>query len=197
MSTLRTQKVTPLDGETNLILGDSGDTITIPAGATITNSGTATGFGKVVQVVNVQSGALITTTTVLPSFDDTIPQNTEGVELMTLAITPTNASNILEITVVTNLSLSVATSSHTHVTALFQDSTADALASMTQSLYVANGMSNTTFKHRMTAGTVSETTFKVRGGSNMAGTTSFNGSSGARVNGGTMASSITITEIAV
>ena len=45
MSTLRTQKVTPLDGETNLILGDSGDTVTIPAGTTIVNSGTATGFG--------------------------------------------------------------------------------------------------------------------------------------------------------
>ena len=152
---------------------------------------------KIVQVVNVQSGALITTTTVIPSFDDTIPQNTEGVELMTLAITPTNANNILEITVVTSLSLSVAPSNHTHVTALFQDSTADALASQTQSLYVANGMSNTTFKHRMTAGTASETTFKVRGGCDTAGTTSFNGSSGSRVNGGTMASSITITEISV
>ena len=35
MSTLRTQKVTPLDGETNLILGDSGDTVTIPAGVTL------------------------------------------------------------------------------------------------------------------------------------------------------------------
>jgi hypothetical protein len=27
-------------------LGDSGDTITIPAGATITNNGTQTGFGR-------------------------------------------------------------------------------------------------------------------------------------------------------
>jgi hypothetical protein len=39
MSTLRTQKVTPLDGETNLILGDSGDTVTIPAGVTLAGSG--------------------------------------------------------------------------------------------------------------------------------------------------------------
>ena len=35
MSTLRTQKVTPLDGETNLTLGDSGDTVTIPSGVTL------------------------------------------------------------------------------------------------------------------------------------------------------------------
>ena len=54
MSILRTRKVTPLDGETNLALGDSGDTITIPSGATITNSGIANGFGggKVLQVVS-------------------------------------------------------------------------------------------------------------------------------------------------
>jgi hypothetical protein len=39
MSTLRTQKVTPLDGETNLILGDSGDTVTIPSGVTLAGSG--------------------------------------------------------------------------------------------------------------------------------------------------------------
>ena len=39
---------------TDLTLGASGDTITIPSGATITNSGTASGFGKVLQVVTLQ-----------------------------------------------------------------------------------------------------------------------------------------------
>ena len=36
-----------------ITIGASGDTITIPSGATITNSGTATGFGggKVLQVI--------------------------------------------------------------------------------------------------------------------------------------------------
>ena len=50
MSTLETNLVQPSTG-TTLTLGASGDTITIPSGATITNSGTATGFGKVLQVV--------------------------------------------------------------------------------------------------------------------------------------------------
>ena len=36
-----------------ITIGASGDTITIPAGATISNSGTATGFGKIGQVVQV------------------------------------------------------------------------------------------------------------------------------------------------
>ena len=44
MSEVKVNKVSPRSG-TGLQLGDSGDTITIPAGATLTNSGTATGFG--------------------------------------------------------------------------------------------------------------------------------------------------------
>jgi hypothetical protein len=44
MSELKVNKISPRSG-TDITLGDSGDTITIPSGATITNSGTATGFG--------------------------------------------------------------------------------------------------------------------------------------------------------
>ena len=44
MGTLFVDKLDPQSG-TSLELGSSGDTITIPSGATITNSGTATGFG--------------------------------------------------------------------------------------------------------------------------------------------------------
>jgi len=44
MSEVKVNKISPRSG-TGVQLGDSGDTITIPAGATITNSGTAAGFG--------------------------------------------------------------------------------------------------------------------------------------------------------
>jgi len=44
VSTLNVDKVDPSTG-TALEIGSSGDTITIPSGATIVNSGTATGFG--------------------------------------------------------------------------------------------------------------------------------------------------------
>ena len=44
MSTINVNTWEPESG-TDLTLGASGDTITIPSGATITNSGTATGFG--------------------------------------------------------------------------------------------------------------------------------------------------------
>jgi len=61
MSTLETNLVQPSTG-TTLTLGASGDTITIPSGATITNSGTATGFGKVLQVVNATKSDTNSTT---------------------------------------------------------------------------------------------------------------------------------------
>ena len=44
MSTLSTNAIIPVTG-TTVTLGESGDTISIPAGATITNSGTANNFG--------------------------------------------------------------------------------------------------------------------------------------------------------
>ena len=44
MATLFVDKVDPQSG-TALEIGSSGDTITIPSGATITNNGTQTGFG--------------------------------------------------------------------------------------------------------------------------------------------------------
>ena len=44
MSKLETNQVDPSTG-TTLTLGTSGDTIAIPLGVTIANSGTATGFG--------------------------------------------------------------------------------------------------------------------------------------------------------
>ena len=45
MSTLEVNKITPVSGGTTVQIGESGDTINIPAGATIANAGTATGFG--------------------------------------------------------------------------------------------------------------------------------------------------------
>ena len=45
MSEIVTNKITPSTGSSDTVtLGDSGDTFNIPSGATITNSGTATGF---------------------------------------------------------------------------------------------------------------------------------------------------------
>jgi|TARA_R110002110_G_scaffold25169_1_gene93442 hypothetical protein len=147
------------------------------------------GYQSVVQVVNVTNSAVATGTTVMPS-DDTIPQNNEGIEFMTLAITPKSASNKLKIEVVW---FGADAATNTHTLALFQDSTANALAAVELNA-TADWRTVDNFSHYMTAGTVSETTFKVRVGSAASTTTTFNGLSGGRKYGGVAASSITITE---
>lgn len=151
--------------------------------------------GQIIQVVNTQTGAVATGTTIIPS-DNTIPQNTEGDQYMSLAITPTLATNKLKIDIVMILLSSVET---TRVTmALFQDTTANALAAAPlphpyTTIHPVTG----SFTHYMTAGTTSETTFKARAGPAIAATLTFNGVAGIRIYGGVSASSITITEIQV
>ena len=147
--------------------------------------------GSTAQIVTSTSGTLATGTTIIP-FDNTIPQNTEGDQYLSLAITPQNASSTLEINVVLIVS-GTAWSSAGGIVALFQDATANALAA------VADGLTNNlahsiSFTHFMAAGTTSATTFKVRAGCGGAGTTTVNGQSGAQLMGGLSASRITIKE---
>lgn len=148
--------------------------------------------GMLVQRVSTETGAVATGTTAIP-FDDTIPQNTEGDQYMSLSITPTSSSNILVIDVcvaeLCNTNASIAL-----MVALFQDSTANALAVSVQSEANASFSHAFKFTHIMTAGTTSSTTFKVRAGGSTGATTTFNGSAGGRKFGGVLASSIMIRE---
>ena len=61
MSEVKVNKISPRTNCGTVQLGDSGDTITIPAGATITNNGTQTGFGRT-GAVDWQTGSIKTTT---------------------------------------------------------------------------------------------------------------------------------------
>ena len=149
------------------------------------------GSGKVVQKVNFQTGSRSSGTVIIP-FDESIPQNTEGNEFLTLAITPTDVNNKLEITVKPLLSNS---SVNWMVSALFQDNTADALAVVFGYNPTATTTAIEVLTHTMTAGTVAETTFKFRAGLASAGTTVLNSSAaGTTLFGSLAASSITITE---
>ena len=149
--------------------------------------------GKIVQVVNVQTGAVATGTTVMP-FDDTIPQITEGDQYMSLAITPTSATNKLRIDVCTSIAPNANIIS---TVALFVGTTANALAAILGNYHGANvgSIHIDNFSHYMTAGATTELTFRVRSGGHASNTTTFNGRAGGRYLGGVAASSITITEI--
>ena len=155
--------------------------------------GWATDSGKVLQMVYVYTGAYATGSTTMP-FDDTIPQNTEGNEVMTLAITPTSASSKLLINV------DVCGSSDVQgnwPAALFRDSTANALTAtqVKASNVTADQNDHCHLSWIADSSSTSATTFKVRCGQNNAGAWYFNGENGSRLFGGVANSGITIMEI--
>ncbi len=150
----------------------------------------AASSGKLAQVVKSEDGAVATTATTIP-FDDTIPQNTEGAQFLSVTITPQNALSTLVINVQVSVTV---TGTPFIIVALFQDTTANALAATWAFVNLSTTGYSMTLNHYMTAGTVGATTFKVRiGGSS--GTVTFNGQSGGRIFGGVAASSISVTEI--
>ena len=59
MSEIKVNKISPRSG-TDVTLGDSGDTFTVPSGATIVNSGTATGFGDNLEWQSVVTASTLT-----------------------------------------------------------------------------------------------------------------------------------------
>ena len=140
MSELKVNKVTPRSG-TTVTLGDSGDTITIPSGATITNSGTATGFGGITLGTSVAS-------TSGTSIDFTgIPAGVKRVTVMFSAVS-TNGTSALLIQIGAG---SVTTSGYTLSTgviinatpaAFYVESTAGFIILNGDSANVFNGTSN-------------------------------------------------------
>lgn len=145
---------------------------------------------RFLQMVSTQTGAVASGTTTIP-FDDTIPQNTEGDQYMSLAITPQKSTS----TLIINVTAVLANSVDNQITlALFQDSTANALAAVIEGR-AANFLTTVRLQHVMTSGTTSATTFKVRAGGASAGTTTFNGQTAARKLGGVIVSSIVIQEV--
>ena len=154
---------------------------------------TALTLGVSVQTVATPYSASATGTTVIPQ-DDTVPQNTEGTEFMTQAITPKSATNML---VIDTLALvGCDTAGRNIIGAIFQDSTANALAANAEYNDNASGVIPTIVhvRHIMVAGTTSATTFKFRAGPQAAATVTFNGNNSIRLFGATVKSSIVITE---
>ncbi|MDA9550196.1 virulence factor Pgp3 [bacterium] len=165
-------------------------TTTITGATGIDNIQAAT--GAVLQVVNFQTGTLAVGTGVI-TYDNTIPQITEGTEFMTATITPksTTSTLIIDARFVASPSTSAIV-----VGSLFQDSVGNALATTFQYFQSGGHLTPQTILHKMVSGTTSATTFRLRAGCHVSATTTFNGRSGSAFFGGTLASSITITEIA-
>ena len=152
--------------------------------------------GKVVQVVHTHVTAHVTGTTVSVR-DGSIPQITEGNEVMTLAITPTSTSNKLLVHVI---ALGNASHANRNMTmALFNTDVHSTNAISTTGWLSENTDWEITnpLVHYLTAPTTSETTFRVRLGSHTTGTSMINGFGSTQLYAGTAGSTMTIWEIAV
>ena len=153
----------------------------------------AAGGGKVKQMVYTMVQTTSSGTGSFP-YDDTIPQNDEGREVFTQAITPTSSSSLLKIEVVIQGSIS----NHAQwIVCLFQDSIANALAvsRIRADAQQAVHLNNNNIMHVMVSGTTSEITFKVRMGA-YSGTSYLNeATNNTDAYGGKCNSGIVVTEI--
>ena len=152
--------------------------------------------GSMVQMIKAIDNNSATGTGTI-DWDDSIPQNTEGTQFLSAGITPFSATNRLIIEVITYLSNDATAANHI-VSALFQDSNANALAAGVFSKSTLNDLCYPVkIFHEMAAGTKASSAFKVRCGGNSASKTTFNGESTNRKLGGVLNSAITIYEIKV
>ena len=106
MSQISVDSVIPQSG-TTVTLGASGDTISIPSGVTMSNSGTASGFGKVLQVVTVDKSDIYSLGTTGTWTDIT------G---LSVAITPSSTSNKILVGINLSIGFSVASTNMFRIT---------------------------------------------------------------------------------
>jgi hypothetical protein len=150
------------------------------------------GGGKLAQLVYTEDATAKSTTTSFP-LDDTVPTNTEGVEYTELAttITPTNASSRLKI----DVTLLASPNAVNAVAAfLYKNSDSAAIAGNWFSLD-AGYSGNVVITTVISAGSTSAQTFKVRYGRTSGSATIYLNDTPTSYYGGTMKSSMTITEI--
>lgn len=146
-------------GTANQVLTSNG------AGALPTFQDAPTSSGQIVQRVSSIIATQSSTTTVMPG-DNTIPQNTEGAEYDTLAITPTSATNRLRVMFISYLANSPSAGG---ALALFVDTDADALTTVsTAALTNSAGVALLTYD--ASAASTSARTYKIRFGPASSGT---------------------------
>lgn len=147
--------------------------------------------GSIVQTVFASTGSLVTGATTIP-MDNSIPQQSEGVEAITVAITPTDAGNDLLV----EAGGFFAHDANSDITlALFRDATADAIGATMATPSTSDKCQGGSIAAKVAAGGTSATTFKLRAGSNGAGTLSINGRAAGQLFGGVGYTWIKVTEI--
>jgi len=189
-----TGQTTYVNGVARLTLDTSGVTVT----GTFTGGGGGGGYPSGVrQVVMAQTGTQASGSTQFP-FDNTIPQNNEGWEVLTCSITPQSATSTLYVTGTVNMSSS-ASSQNSVAMAIFRDSIANALGGSFVINPIQYALVLVTAQVKVTSGSTAATTFKMRIGSNLGSspaTTYTNGQQAVgQVFGGVAATTLTVMEV--
>ena len=172
-----------------LAIGSSGQILSVASGAPAWITG-----GKIAQIQSNVYTSGSTTTSQIPN-DGSVPQITEGAQIMSVSITPTNASSTLIAFAYCWLAINSSTNAAT--AALFRD-TESPNAAATSTCFNASTFSRTShfLSDTWSAGSTSSTTFTVRmGRTGTAGTVTFNGSGGSAELGATVKSAIYVLEV--
>lgn len=170
--------------------GTSGQVLT-SSGADAAPSWQDAAGGATIQIVSASTATNGSTTATFPQ-DDTIPQNTEGAEVLTVSITPISATSTLVIE--GTVDLVSCDSARTCISALFVDSTADAIAVST--LYVDGIIfESANVRHVLASGSTNARTYKLRIGPNAGTLYWMENAASSRLFGGAAKIRLTVTEI--
>lgn len=148
--------------------------------------------GSVVNSADSSYATYTSLTAQIPG-DDTIPQSTEGTQILTCSITPTKSANNLRVKV--SIPEIICATSLSVVGAVFRDSGANAVGAAIA--FTGATLTSLNFSFVVSAASTSATTFKLRVGPTASGTIYVNGNASARQLGGIQVATMTIEEIEV
>lgn len=162
-----------------------------------------TGPTGIVNLAYGQTNTALTLAGTIP-WDDSIPQSTEGSEVLLATITPSSATNLLRFEATIHWA-EVANTADYFTVALFRDGTTDALAAAADAASNANGRCTAAapysqictmhFHFIMEAGTTSASTYRIRVGLN-SGSVAINRAYDGRKLGGRLHSTFSVMELA-
>lgn len=143
------------------------------------------------QVVYATLGTQVFSGSNIP-FDNTIPQITEGFEILTVSITPQSITSNLYVLATANISCSQIASG---IIAIFRDATANAFGVSSTAVLTANTAENATVMVTIPSNSTTASTIRLRGGAN-GGNLYVNGNAASGQSfGGRFATSLMVMEV--